>query len=862
MRSIVGGTMIDYLLGAGTKPMKRCLFIATLLTILCLVGCEAQTMWRGEPASHWVDLLAMGDRAERRQAADALNRILRQSDPGRPIPTSIERALTQALDDVDPVVRLDTAVVLAWAGKQTPSVRPILLDVIRDRGIGPLLDATGRTLADLSPRIESVLTPVIHALDAEYGEVSIAASVEREEARRARILAAAHKPIEQWNAGEQTGDEEQKRAALEDLRHLAPASGEAVDFLLARLRENPDDRTQVLLIETLGRIGPDAAAACEPLTDLFNQMENIEVKVACLTALGQVAPDARTTAELLTYRGLRSPKANVRTAAATALSKVPTHPDYYLQPGADIGAFSYYQIHYFVNALIERLSDSSPSVRMAAARTLGRIDRPVQNLTDILVEATSDTDPQVRAAVLRALGEWGDATSAVLEVLTRSLADRESAVQAAAAWAFGRLESSAIDAAPDLIGLLGSKEAPVRAAAAEALGSIGKIPGLGEDSIARLTDLLDDSNPDVRIASIGALGALDNGSKAVLARLGGMLDDRATTAAREAAVNALGRFGPVSRPAADRLTALLSDPQPTIRLASAQALGWMDDPSTAPLAVLIDDVDDPEGEASQREISPLDANPLDPVEQSILVLGWLGEKAEPAAPALIRTLKNFQRPIRQRYLAAAALGSILPGLTAPFPALIEPVRTRRDRSRIQAATALGWLGVQPKDALPPLIETLADPGNPVDLRFAAAAALGRSEPHARQIAPHLAAMLADPDRRVRAGAAMALGELGPEAESAVQSLIQILEDSDPWVRRSAATALSRTGGGSDRTVPALLGALRDPDYKVRYAVAEALGAVGSAAMSAIPILNKVHRNDSNRIVRQAADDAVSRIRGY
>src|SRR5436190_876209 len=77
---------------------------------------------------------------------------------------------------------------------------------------------------------------------------------------------------------------------------------------------------------------------------------------------------------------------------------------------------------------------------------------------------------------------------------------------------------------------------------------------------------------------------------------------------------------------------------------------------------------------------------------------------------------------------------------------------------------------------------------------AAAKALGRLGPVAKDAVPALAAALKDPDAGVRVRVAGTLAEIGPAAQAAAVALRDAAKDRDPGVRAAAAAALKKIEG--------------------------------------------------------------------
>jgi len=161
--------------------------------------------------------------------------------------------------------------------------------------------------------------------------------------------------------------------------------------------------------------------------------------------------------------------------------------------------------------------------------------------------------------------------------------------------------------------------------------------------------------------------------------------------------------------------------------------------------------------------------------------------------------------------------------------------------RDAAAFAMGLLGdaAGPEDERA-LLGRLAAEGQ-VDSRVALADALGRigGEPSL----PALAALLQDPEERVRAQAAIALGSFGlrskPIGPERVDALVERLAQTErASVRAAAAYAIARAGGklegaAATTAASALGGALADADADVRMFAARAFSALPAGPIDAL-----------------------------
>jgi HEAT repeat protein len=173
--------------------------------------------------------------------------------------------------------------------------------------------------------------------------------------------------------------------------------------------------------------------------------------------------------------------------------------------------------------------------------------------------------------------------------------------------------------------------------------------------------------------------------------------------------------------------------------------------------------------------------------------------------------------------------------------LIKSLGDKEELHRAVAASALGELGPDAREAIPALTVALGDKSNKV--RSRAFSALGSIGPAAKSAVPLLIKGMRDKDKSVRWSSAWALGRLGPAAGKAVPDLVAALNDQDPDVASCAVEALGSIGPGAKAAVPALIGWLKDDRSP---AVADALGKIGPAAKAAIPPLTTMRDTDDPR----------------
>ena len=215
---------------------------------------------------------------------------------------------------------------------------------------------------------------------------------------------------------------------------------------------------------------------------------------------------------------------------------------------------------------------------------------------------------------------------------------------------------------------------------------------------------------------------------------------------------------------------------------------------------------------------------------------------------------------------------------------IEALKSGDPQQRANAADALETLGPAAVEAIPALIETLADTYEPAALNAAyALAAIGseaiapvvramRSSPAraslmacyalsamSAEAAPALLNVLAsDAEPRVRAQAAFALGEIPSVEPQVLEGLAAALRDVDPFVRHCAIEALGHKGAAASAVLDSVLESLSDSDTDVRFNAVLALCRMGRAASPAVSALAKCLK-DTDRYVRGYAVEALRHI---
>lgn len=220
---------------------------------------------------------------------------------------------------------------------------------------------------------------------------------------------------------------------------------------------------------------------------------------------------------------------------------------------------------------------------------------------------------------------------------------------------------------------------------------------------------------------------------------------------------------------------------------------------------------------------------------------------------------------------------------AELSLLMNGLESADPTERLESADSIGLLGSGAADAIPALIDLLADNEEPVAVNASyALAAMGNTALpalsdalHSNNLAlnrnagyalstfgdsavPDLLAALESDNEQTRGFAAFALGEIGSAAALDKLTDMTTTEPSE-WVRRSVVEALGTLEETNDAAVDALSQAVvNDSDEQVRFTTGLSFSRLGPAADGAVPALTQALK-DENRYVRANAVDALRRI---
>lgn len=457
-------------------------------------------------------------------------------------------------------------------------------------------------------------------------------------------------------------------------------------------------------------------------------------------------------------------------------------------------------------------------------------DTAAPDITALLKQATQASGSEQYGAI-DDLGEHHTSDALVVPKLRGLLASKDPQVRWRAARALADYSTLAKSAAGDLQKLLADSDPVVQYHAAVALGRIGDTSDATIDALVKLA-----TGKDARVAraAIAALRVLQPGPQRVMAVLEKTLssDDQAVV------LHAMEAIIERGKDAVPLLVEALKRPQTAyVACAAIEHIG-PDAAATVPaLAELL-------GKTKHSKLQI----------QALLALASIGPAADTAVPRIVPLLAakdDATVPVA----AAYALGSIGAGDANTQVALRQAMD--RDNAFLQmiAAWALAKLNPGDEAAVKLAVEKLADglkSGDPA-LRTAAAKGLHLLQAPPALVAPHMVAIVNDPDPDVRANAINAIASLG---EAVVPRVVNALQN--PELRGPAVQVLTRLGPKAAAAVQPLIDAAMNPDPELRTEIHFALAAIGSAAAPATGMLAEAISSE-NQGVRESALYALKQI---
>lgn len=323
----------------------------------------------------------------------------------------------------------------------------------------------------------------------------------------------------------------------------------------------------------------------DELRQLLGESDSPAVRGRAAEALGEVADGGDDVVDVLVETAVDDPEAGVRTAAIDALDTVGVEAigrlfvrlgSVDVEEGEPLPA----------EVLDEGLAHDAPELRMAAASVIAHEE--VEAALPALLDRVGDPDPRVRLRVVRALGDIGD-PSAVGSLAPLVEADGRALRRELAA-ALGRIGGER--ALETLDPLLSDPELPVRREAVVALGNFERCRPVG-----RLVEQLEDDEAEIRqAAALATVDLLSNAPAAdshelrsevvealatthggaVIEALVELFEESTRASRRRNAAWLLGRTADQESVAVEALVAALDDEDESVRRFAATSLVAMD----------------------------------------------------------------------------------------------------------------------------------------------------------------------------------------------------------------------------------------------------------------------------------------------
>lgn len=473
-------------------------------------------------------------------------------------------ALTRALRDADPIVRLRSATALGALGlkrhQASETIRAGLRDAavdVRQHAMSYLFDSGNQDalLADLTRCVRSDPDPGVRRGAISTLRVTGAKAVPL-------LVTLLQHPVK-----------ETRQTAIGALSTLGADARAAVPFLIAGLEDDfAAERLEALgcighadavpkLIELLDdgglrpqalsaleRLGTEARAAAPRLVKLleFGAVEDCQRAARCLISMNMPADEL--VPMLLPL--LRHGASQTYHQAAMLLAQLDPHHEDTL-PALKRLAFEVKQnirtdvfqalrglgpgSRPLLPLLQQRLKDGDEAMRVQCLQLLGAIGPDAAPAVPALMRLAEPPDAALGAFAIAALGNIAAAEEKVIPLLIRLLQKEDTMDAALEALAgFGPRAAAAL---PDVLPMLKSERSGTRVAAAQTLSKIVRRP---EDALAHLTPMLRDEDENMRrqlARLLGDLGPAAVGSLCVL------LDDDSQRI-YEAALDALARIEP------------------------------------------------------------------------------------------------------------------------------------------------------------------------------------------------------------------------------------------------------------------------------------------------------------------------------
>ncbi|MFQ5504834.1 MAG: HEAT repeat domain-containing protein [Planctomycetota bacterium] len=576
-----------------------------------------------------------------RQRGPAIEDLALEGDRAMP-------ALRAVLRGEDLKHRYQVLQVLVLMGVRAKQALPELIPILGSDNF----DMKGSTLAilyNIGPAAAEALPELARLLDHEnprirHDALAVAARVS---ADASRVLPLVFRGV----ADE--ADVVRQRAAELIASRYGELALEALEPLLGMF-ESANEKTRSLAIKAVAKLGPKAW----PRVQALARDEKLCRRLAALQCIGHIRPVSE--AQVGTLLDALAAEEKVREIALNSLQI--------------LGSAA-------VPGMVSKLDPSRDSVESVVelVEALGLMGGAAAPAVPRLAELLAAENARIRKASAHALIGIGKAGSAAFPALRKALRDPSEAVRAEAVTAIGLLGPVAREVLPELVGLLANGTQLVSHRAVACLRQLG---ATAAPAVASLIELLPHDDQGVRVRAILALAGI--GQAAVPALLEALGDVQRPGRVRRGAAQAFGEIGSAENGVLEALIKAARSEDVILRMQVAQALsrlGARARPAEGTLRGLLADRD--------KDVRLAAAN----------ALGFIGKRLEKKTiQLLIDAIKGRDRPVG--WGAIESLGRILDPVA--IPALVEALESHDKHARWRAAQALGRFGAAASSSLPAL----------------------------------------------------------------------------------------------------------------------------------------------------------------
>ena len=409
---------------------------------------------------------------------------------------------------------------------------------------------------------------------------------------------------------------------------IASFGAPVVPELLAAIERQPENEPE--LSRALALIGEPAVESL--VRGMSSDVELI--RVAATRAIGGVRPINRSLLEHL-VRAVSDESAEMREIAVVSLVAAENEADFAKETLlkatedaeakvraaalASLATLKYNEDQ--MQAALERgLNDKVADVRTATLRTLSEMPKLLKSRLQQLVALVGDADSSVRKMAMQTLGKLDKKNSeeSVAKACAKALGDDVYLVRIAATETVKTLEISDSSVLEALSNNLIDDLALLRV-------TLEAVSGFGEKAasmIPAVSQLAAHEKAEIRVAALGALGAIEKNHEQLTGRLTEALDDQEWEVRRAAGV-ALGKIGPDAKNSVPKLFKLLDKDEDREFASSA-----LKEINSAPI------------EAIPLLIEKLDSEERRTAFYAVSLLGKIGPAAAEALPKLEAMLEK------------------------------------------------------------------------------------------------------------------------------------------------------------------------------------------------------------------------------